>query len=94
MAGVGFTFSRKPALPLILNAHGSADFAVAFQASSPGGYRAALSSDGVSVLLTAAAVPGLSYEVQTASGIVALEEFRLWTSARSRWARRLRGTSW
>jgi hypothetical protein len=72
VAGVGFTFSAKPALPMALNPQGSADFAVAFQASSTGGYSAALSSDGVSVLLTAAVVPGLTYEVQTASGTSAL----------------------
>ena len=60
--------SAKPALPLTLVAQASANFTVSFQASTTGGYSAALSSDGLSVLLTAAVEPGLTYEVQTASG--------------------------
>ena len=55
VAGAGLTLSPKPALPLTLTAQGSADFTVAFQGSSTGGYSAALSTDGRSVLLTAAA---------------------------------------
>jgi Transmembrane protein 131-like N-terminal/HYDIN/CFA65/VesB-like, Ig-like domain len=68
VAGAGFSLSAKPTLPLTLNPQGSADFTVTFQASSAGGYSAALSSDGIAVLLTAAVVPGLTYEVQTTSG--------------------------
>jgi hypothetical protein len=68
VAGAGFTLPVKPALPLTLSAQGSSDFTVAFQGSSTGGYSAALSTDGLSVLLTAAVVPGLTYQIQTASG--------------------------
>jgi len=68
VAGVGFTLSAKPALPLTLTAQASTDFTVAFQGSTTGGYSAAFSTDGLSVLLTAAVVPGLTYEIQTASG--------------------------
>ena len=52
VAGAGLTLSPKPALPLTLTAQGSADFTVAFQGSSTGGYSAALSTDALSVLLT------------------------------------------
>jgi hypothetical protein len=68
VAGAGFVLSSKPGLPLPLNSQGAADFSVTFQASSTGGYSAALTSDGISVLLTASVLPGLTYEVQTSAG--------------------------
>jgi hypothetical protein len=68
IAGAGFSVASGPALPAQVPVQGALDFAVAFQASDPGSYSAALRSDGLSALLTVAVVPALIYSVETGTG--------------------------
>jgi len=72
VSGSGFTLSGGPKLPLALNPQSSVNFVVAFQSSILGGANASLLADGLSVFLTATVVPGLTYQVQTGSGNLAL----------------------
>jgi hypothetical protein len=66
--GQGFSIPSLPSLPQTLNPQATVTFTVNFEGTVPGGYSAYLSADGVIVWLTAAVVPGLSYQVQTAAG--------------------------
>ena len=68
VAGTGFALASAPSLPATLGVQQTADFTVSFHASETGSYSAALRSDGISVLLTIAVVPGLTYAVETAAG--------------------------
>jgi hypothetical protein len=72
VAGAGFSLASAPSLPMSLNAQTTVDFAVSFRATDTGSYSAVLRSDGISVLLTMAVVPSLSYAVETAVGKQAL----------------------
>jgi hypothetical protein len=77
--GVGFSLKGATA-PVTLQAGGSVQFTVTFQGAllGTGGtcytgtpatcYSGSLDATGISVLLTAAVVPGLTYEVELASG--------------------------
>jgi hypothetical protein len=66
--GVGFSLSGAAA-PMTLQAGGSVQLAVTFEGATVGSYSGSLDTTGISVLLTANVVPGLTYEVQLASGI-------------------------
>ncbi len=66
--GQGFSIPSPPSLPQKLNPQATLTFTVNFEGTVPGGYSAYLSADGVIVWLTAAVVPGLTYQVHTASG--------------------------
>jgi Abnormal spindle-like microcephaly-assoc'd, ASPM-SPD-2-Hydin len=68
VAGTGFSISSGPTLPQSLNPQAVVTFTVNFQGTVAGGYSAFLLADGVTALLTAAVVPGLTYQVETASG--------------------------
>jgi hypothetical protein len=68
VAGTGFSISDGPSLPQTLNSQATVTFTVNFEGTVDGGYSAFLLADGVTALLTAAVVPGLTYQVQTASG--------------------------
>ncbi len=64
--GSGFSLSGAPALPFGLASQQAIDFSVLFQAKSVGSYSAALDSEGIAVILTAAVLPGLTYQVDGA----------------------------
>ena len=66
--GAGFLLSGAPPLPYGLNPQQSVDFTAVFQAGSPGTYSASLDTEGASVLLTAAVLPRLTYQVIMAAG--------------------------
>jgi hypothetical protein len=69
VAGPGFTLSGGPSLfPQTLSPGGTVNFTVSFESSTTGYADAQLSADGISVVLTASVVAGLSYQVQTATG--------------------------
>jgi hypothetical protein len=70
-AGAGFTLAG-PGLPLGLASQSAADFTVTFGAQDPGAYSAALRSNGISVLLTIAVQPRLTYLVQSGGSLLAL----------------------
>jgi hypothetical protein len=63
-----FSLSAAPSLPQTLQPQGTITFTINFEGTVPGGYSAFLVADGINALVTAAVVPGLSYQVQTASG--------------------------
>ena len=69
VAGTGFALTGSPALPLSLGAGSALEFAVVFRAAEAGGYSAVLKSDGVTVTLTARAVPHLTYSIDTGAGL-------------------------
>ncbi|HLI86214.1 MAG TPA: choice-of-anchor D domain-containing protein [Bryobacteraceae bacterium] len=64
-----FTISSAPAVGTVFNPQQTATFTVSFAANVNGGYSAFLLADGVTAILTAAVVPGLSYQVATAAGM-------------------------
>ena len=66
--GAGFTLNG-PALPLALNPQAAVDFTVTFLAPDAGSYSAVLQSQGVSLLLLATVLPGLTYQVDTGAGL-------------------------
>jgi hypothetical protein len=78
VTGSGFTLTGAvpgtvgPATPMTLKANGSVPFTVTFNASTPGYHPGSLAITGISVLLTATVVEGLSYEVQLGSETSAL----------------------
>jgi len=64
VAGFGFTLAGpKPPIPLA--SQSAADFTVTFSAPDTGSYSAALTSDGISVLLTVTVLPRLTYLVDS-----------------------------
>ena len=67
VAGVGFTLTSPP-LPVGLAPGAAIDLSVVFSAADTGAYSAALSSDGIAVLLTATVAPRLTYRVDPSSG--------------------------
>lgn len=67
VSGAGFTLTA-PSIPVPLNPQAAVDFSITFQAATPGAYSATLDSVGISVLLTATALPHLTYQVITAAG--------------------------
>jgi hypothetical protein len=71
VAGAGFTLTG-PALPLGLASQAAADFTVTFSGQDTGAYSAALRSDGISVLLTIAVQPRLTYLVQSGGSLLPL----------------------
>jgi hypothetical protein len=71
VAGVGFTVTA-PAVPVGIPAEGAIDLTVNFRATDTGVYSAVLSADGISILLTAGVVPGLTYRVDSGGGLVPL----------------------
>ncbi len=68
VAGTGFSFGTQPTLPVSIQPQSAVDFTVRFQSSAVGSYSAALRSNGISALLTAAVLPRLTYKVDTGSG--------------------------
>jgi len=70
--GTGFTLSGGPTLPDSLEPQAALDFTVTFTASLPGSYSASINADGLSAQLTAAAVPGLTFQLETAVGAIQL----------------------
>lgn len=67
VSGAGFSLAGATA-PVTLQAGGSVQFTVTFQAATVAYYSGALNATGVSVLLTAYVAQGITYEVQLASG--------------------------
>jgi len=67
MSGVGFSLTGAAA-PVTLQAGGSVQFTVTFEAATVASYSGSLVATGISVTLTANVVPGLTYEVQLPSG--------------------------
>jgi hypothetical protein len=67
MSGVGFSLTGATA-PATLQAGGSVQFTVTFEAATVASYSGSLVATGISVTLTANVVPGLTYEVQLPSG--------------------------
>ncbi|MBZ5582032.1 MAG: choice-of-anchor D domain-containing protein [Acidobacteriia bacterium] len=68
VAGSGFSLEAHPTLPVSLQPQSAVDFTVRFESSAIGSYSAALRSNGISALLTAAVLPRLTYRVDTGSG--------------------------
>jgi hypothetical protein len=62
VTGSGFKLASGLTLPAVLAPQAAVEFAVEFQAVDLGAYSAGLVSDGISVLLTAAVVPRLTYQ--------------------------------
>jgi hypothetical protein len=71
VTGSGFTLTGAAA-PMQLKAGAGVNFTVTFNSSTPGYHPGSMSITGISVLLTATVVAGLSYEVQLASGTTVL----------------------
>ena len=71
VAGVGFTLTA-PAMPVGLAPQGAVDLTVNFRSGETGSYSAAFLADGISVLLTARVIPGLTYRVDSGGGPVPL----------------------
>jgi hypothetical protein len=65
LSGTGFSFDSKPAVPAGLAPQQSIEFQVLFQSGTPGTYSAALDSEGVSVLLAATVLAGLTYSADS-----------------------------
>jgi hypothetical protein len=63
VAGAGFTIPHPPVVPATLGPQQALDFTVAFQADGAGSYSAGLTVSGVSVILSATIVPGLTYRI-------------------------------
>jgi hypothetical protein len=67
--GTGFSISGGPLLPVDLAAQSAVDFAVTFQALNVGSYSAALRANGVSTLLTASVLAGLTPEIDSGGSV-------------------------
>jgi len=66
--GAGFSLSGVPKLPVGLAASEAFEFSVVFQATTAANYSASLEMDGLSAVLMAAVLPGLTNSV-SATGI-------------------------
>ena len=66
VAGAGFTLA-PPVLPAGLAPQAAIDFNVAFHAADTGAYSASLRSAGITILLTAAVAPRLTYRIDPTS---------------------------
>ena len=73
VAGIGFTLSGGPSLPVTIMPQAAVDFVVTFTATLPASYSAALEADGITAQLAARVVAGLSYQVETAVGKISLQ---------------------
>lgn len=60
-AGSGFSLAGGPTLPVGLDPQAAIEFSVSFQSTTTGTFSAALTSQGVSTLLTATVLPRLTY---------------------------------
>ena len=65
VGGVGFSLSA-PALPVAVDPQFGLDFTVTFRASNLGSYSAVLRAENITILLTAAVLPSLTYRVEGA----------------------------
>ncbi len=65
LGGTGFSLDPKPTVPVGLASQQSIEFQVLFQSGTPGTYSAALDSEGISVLLAATVLPGLTYSADS-----------------------------
>jgi hypothetical protein len=63
VAGVGFTLTTSPTLPVGLAPQDAVDLTVVFGATDTGAYSASLHSDGIAILLTATLAPRLTYRL-------------------------------
>jgi hypothetical protein len=68
----GAGFSTNAAAPMTVKAGNSVQFTVTFAGATTGNYSGTLAINSIAVALTANVTPGLTYEVQTASGTSAL----------------------
>jgi hypothetical protein len=63
VGGVGFSLAA-PALPVTIEPQVALDFAVSFRSDNLGSYSAVLRAENITILLTAAVVPSLTYRVE------------------------------
>jgi hypothetical protein len=63
VGGVGFSLAA-PALPVMVEPQVALDFAVTFRSDNLGSYSAVLRAENVTILLTAAVAPSLTYRVE------------------------------
>ncbi len=68
VAGVGFTLTLPPALPVRLAPQGAIELNVVFRAADTGAYSASLRADGIAILLTATVAARLTYRIDSGSG--------------------------
>jgi hypothetical protein len=64
--GTGFVLTGAPKLPVGLGAGEAFDFSIVFQATAAAGYSASFDTDGVTLLVTASVLPGLTHSIGAA----------------------------